>query len=200
MRKILNLNQNWQFALQKPGMEKEGLLFTQVTLPHDWMISCPFDRNMKQGEAQGFFDRWGTGWYRRTLLLEKKPELLKTIDNFELHVLYYGARKKMLGKDTAMRAALLAPGIRFYHRLYYRAMELLYKSYPEKELLKVIFSGCLIVMIVMVIPKCILEMASLWALVETPMEKLETVRAMKFLSWVIIITTGRRYLGCPVHM
>ena len=55
-------------------MEKEGLLFTQVTLPHDWMISSPFDRNMKQGEAQGFFDRWGTGWYRRALHLEKKPE------------------------------------------------------------------------------------------------------------------------------
>ena len=72
------------------------------------------------------------------LLLEKKPELLKTIDNFELHVLYYGARKKMIGKDTAMRAALLAPGIRFYHRLYYRAMELLYKSYPEKELLSAV--------------------------------------------------------------
>ena len=74
MRTILSLNQNWQFALQRPGMEKEGLLFTQVTLPHDWMISSPFDRNMKQGEAQGFFDRWGTGWYRRALQLEKKPE------------------------------------------------------------------------------------------------------------------------------
>ena len=74
MRTILSLNQNWQFALQRPGMEKEGLLFTQVTLPHDWMISSPFDRNMKQGEAQGFFDRWGTGWYRRALHLEKKPE------------------------------------------------------------------------------------------------------------------------------
>ena len=73
MRTILSLNQNWQFALQRPGMEKEGLLFTQVTLPHDWMISSPFDRNMKQGEAQGFFDRWGTGWYRRALRLEKKP-------------------------------------------------------------------------------------------------------------------------------
>ena len=74
MRTILSLNQNWQFALQRPGKEKEGLLFTQVTLPHDWMISSPFDRNMKQGEAQGFFDRWGTGWYRRALRLEKKPE------------------------------------------------------------------------------------------------------------------------------
>ena len=74
MRTILSLNQNWQFALQRPGMEKEGLLFTQVTLPHDWMISSPFDRNMKQGEAQGFFERWGTGWYRRALRLEKKPE------------------------------------------------------------------------------------------------------------------------------
>ena len=29
---------------------------------------------MKQGEAQGFFERWGTGWYRRALHLEKKPE------------------------------------------------------------------------------------------------------------------------------
>ena len=38
MRKILNLNRNWQFALQKPGMEKEGLLFTEVTLPHWYVI------------------------------------------------------------------------------------------------------------------------------------------------------------------
>ena len=56
--------------------------------------------------------------FEACLLLEKKPELLKTIDNFELHVLYYGARKKMIGKDTAMRAALLAPGIRFYHPVF----------------------------------------------------------------------------------
>ena len=74
MRKIFNLNQNWQFALQRPGMKKEELSFAEMELPHDWMISTPFCRNLKQGEAQGFFDRWGTGWYRRWLRLEKKPE------------------------------------------------------------------------------------------------------------------------------
>ena len=42
------------------------------------MVFPPADEDVykrqKQGEAQGFFDRWGTGWYRRTLRLEKKPE------------------------------------------------------------------------------------------------------------------------------
>ena len=32
---------------------------------------------LKQGAAQGFRDRWGIGWYRRTLtLLEVKPDMI----------------------------------------------------------------------------------------------------------------------------
>ena len=100
MRKISNLDQNWQFALQKPGMEKEALSFTQVTLPHDWMISRPFDRNMKQGEAQGFFDRWGTGWYRRTLRLEKKPG---TVYRLRFDGVYENSRVTVNGKPVGGR-------------------------------------------------------------------------------------------------
>lgn len=50
----------------------EDLRFTSVRLPHDWAVDAPFDRNMVQGEDQGFRDRWGIGWYRRALRLEHK--------------------------------------------------------------------------------------------------------------------------------
>lgn len=74
MREKWNLNENWQFA---PGGENGGeekRIYRQVTLPHDWMITRPFHRNMEQGEAQGFRDRWGIGWYKRMLLLKKQPD------------------------------------------------------------------------------------------------------------------------------
>ncbi len=74
MRKIINLNDNWKFALHRgfEPMEKDsaqGLEYAPVTLPHDWQITSPYNREMKQGAAQGYFDRWGIGWYRRDLVL-----------------------------------------------------------------------------------------------------------------------------------
>ena len=68
-------------------------------------------------------------------LLEMKPELLRTMDSFEIHVLHYGAKKKLVGKELAVRAASLAPGTRFFHRLFYQALARLYESYPDQELL-----------------------------------------------------------------
>ena len=100
MRKIFNLNQNWQFALQRPGMKKEELSFAEMELPHDWMISTPFCRNLKQGEAQGFFDRWGTGWYRRWLRLEKKPE---TVYRLRFDGVYENSRVTVNGTDVGGR-------------------------------------------------------------------------------------------------
>ena len=81
MRKNIILNEEWQFALNKGllGMEKEGaevLEYTPVTIPHDWMISAPINKNMPQGEAQGFFERWGIGWYKRMLWISKKQQLI----------------------------------------------------------------------------------------------------------------------------
>ncbi|MEG7531339.1 MAG: glycoside hydrolase family 2 TIM barrel-domain containing protein, partial [Hungatella sp.] len=77
MRTTIDLNREWEFALNREfqSMTKadaESLCYLPVTLPHDWVISSPFNRNMEQGEAQGFRDRWGTGWYRRNLWISEK--------------------------------------------------------------------------------------------------------------------------------
>jgi beta-galactosidase len=53
----------WEFTLQEP----EDQNFEPLKLPHDWAITAPINRSMKQGEPQGFRDRWGIGWYRRNL-------------------------------------------------------------------------------------------------------------------------------------
>lgn len=66
-RKIMD---GWEFSLNSC---EEGD-FRPVKLPHDWAITAPFDKNMEQGEAQGFRHRWGIGWYRRTYhVKEKRP-------------------------------------------------------------------------------------------------------------------------------
>lgn len=80
---------DWRFALMPmtPHREKETSLeipdiaeapneneFMTITLPHDWACNRPFDKSMEQGGAQGFLNRWGIGWYRRTLQMEKKQK------------------------------------------------------------------------------------------------------------------------------
>lgn len=50
----------------------EGLRFKEVTLPHDWAVTAPFDKNMEQGGPQGFHDRWGVGWYRKNVEISEK--------------------------------------------------------------------------------------------------------------------------------
>jgi len=72
MRRIRNLNDGWEFALQRG--EKE-LTYVPVSIPHDWAISSPLNRDMEQGKEQGFFDRWGIGWYRRNLDMKKEDKI-----------------------------------------------------------------------------------------------------------------------------
>lgn len=72
MRMIQNLNEGWEFALQRSG---EALVYAPVSIPHDWAVSSPMNRSMEQGEQQGFFDRWGIGWYRRKLCVEKRDKM-----------------------------------------------------------------------------------------------------------------------------
>lgn len=50
----------------------ENLKFESINLPHDWAVNMPFDKNMEQGAAQGFRERWGIGWYRKELQLKEK--------------------------------------------------------------------------------------------------------------------------------
>lgn len=65
--KIMN---GWEFTLKEP----EEHNFQPVHLPHDWAITAPINRHMKQAEPQGFRDRWGIGWYRKTLTIAQKKQ------------------------------------------------------------------------------------------------------------------------------
>lgn len=68
-------------------------------------------------------------------LLDENPELLTSMDAFEIHALYYGAGHGMVGEALALRATALASGAKFFHRLYYRTMTMLYDRFPSKEML-----------------------------------------------------------------
>ena len=50
-------------------------------------------------------------------LFGKNPELLKTMDAFEIHALYYGVMNGLVGQELAERICALAPGAKFFPRL-----------------------------------------------------------------------------------
>lgn len=60
----------WEFTLDQQGAKS----FKSVMLPHDWAITAPMNKDMKQGAAQGYLDRWGIGWYRRSLVIAEIRE------------------------------------------------------------------------------------------------------------------------------
>lgn len=96
MREERWINRGWQFALlpcapidaktakkkeaerkqsgEDVRTELEGLHFIEVDLPHDWAVSRPFNKEMDDGGGQGFRDRWGIGWYKKTLYIEEKKK------------------------------------------------------------------------------------------------------------------------------
>lgn len=69
-RNEIKIMSGWKFAQGDvlPGNEK----FNSVYLPHDWAVYAPVNKDMAEGEAQGFFDRWGVGWYKKELCLSEK--------------------------------------------------------------------------------------------------------------------------------
>ena len=105
MREEKCINRGWQFALlpckpvdfqtAKERDEKRkqssfdlrselgALSFSPVDLPHDWAVSRPFNKEMDDGAPQGFRDRWGIGWYKKTVTLEEKKEGMR-------YFLYFG--------------------------------------------------------------------------------------------------------------
>lgn len=105
MREEKCISRGWQFALlpcrpvdfqtAKKRDEKRkqvgfdlrselgDLSFSPVDLPHDWAVSRPFNKEMEDGASQGFRDRWGIGWYKKTITLEEKKEGMR-------YLLYFG--------------------------------------------------------------------------------------------------------------
>lgn len=105
MREEKLINRGWQFALlpctpidaktakkkelqrkqsgEDVRTELENLQFAEVDLPHDWAVSRPFNKVMEDGMSQGFRDRWGIGWYKKTLNIEEK-------NKGKRYLLYFG--------------------------------------------------------------------------------------------------------------
>ena len=67
----MSFNEGWRFFKgEAPGAEAPAFddsKWTELTLPHDWAIGEPFDRNLNPhtGALAGF----GTGWYRKSFVL-----------------------------------------------------------------------------------------------------------------------------------
>ncbi len=69
-------------------------------------------------------------------LLESDPILLDNAGNFELHALYYGARKKIISRELALAAVKVISESRTYREFYRRLLTELYGLFPEKEILE----------------------------------------------------------------
>lgn len=73
-------------------------------------------------------------------LLEREPEYVADIGAFEIQALYFGARKGMVSRETALAAADALVSVKGYSRLYVKLLETLYETYPEPKLLAAVCS------------------------------------------------------------
>lgn len=71
-------------------------------------------------------------------LFTNVPELLRTLDTFELHAIYCGAKRGLIEESLALKIAGLAMNVRNYRRLYCRLLILLYQTYERTEFLSAI--------------------------------------------------------------
>lgn len=71
-------------------------------------------------------------------LLQQHIGLLQKMDSFMMQVLYFGARKGIIGEEMALAVAWVAKEERQYLRLLHRTLVLLYKQYPQKDILEAV--------------------------------------------------------------
>ena len=87
MRKTMKIEDGWFFYEGDPqgahNSEFDHTRWQEINIPHDWAITRPLifreaeiqlslnnltdDPKASYASAQGFYDRWGIGWYRRKL-------------------------------------------------------------------------------------------------------------------------------------
>lgn len=68
-----DFNRGWKFSLQADSTclhpDFNDSSWRKLTLPHDWSIELPFDRDAAPGNDGGYLPG-GTGWYRKTLTIK----------------------------------------------------------------------------------------------------------------------------------
>ena len=65
----------------------------------------------------------------------EKSSALKKLGTFEVYVLYFAAKYKLMTKELALYTANLASQLKFYNRRLYETLVLSYKMYPESMIL-----------------------------------------------------------------
>ncbi|MCI8886953.1 MAG: hypothetical protein HFG70_02595 [Hungatella sp.] len=79
--------------------------------------------------------------YQQALeLWNQMPQLLYGIGAMELQALNYGAKKKLVGKELAVKAAKLSGVNKHYQPLACRMLKALYETYPCSEILEAVCS------------------------------------------------------------
>lgn len=68
-------------------------------------------------------------------LLERQPGLLEDFGSFELHALYFGARRGVISRELALETARVLDGRRSFRGLYLKLLQALYQTYPDNSLL-----------------------------------------------------------------
>ncbi len=71
---------------------------------------------------------------------EENPALLGKLGSFERQVLCFAARRQLVGRDLALRAAQLATVMKYYNRVACRLFETLYETYEEQPILSAVCS------------------------------------------------------------
>lgn len=71
-------------------------------------------------------------------VLNAAPELLRSMGNMELQILFHCAGKGLIEKKLALAVSKAALVEKHFNRLYYRMLKKLYEEFPQKELLEAV--------------------------------------------------------------
>jgi beta-galactosidase len=86
VRTISEFNDKWKFILNDvSGAEQPAFndaAWRSLSLPHDWSIELPFDKESPTGTGGGAL-RGGTGWYRKTFVLPALANNKKVFIDFD---------------------------------------------------------------------------------------------------------------------
>ncbi len=71
-------------------------------------------------------------------ILKRNPFMLRRLGNFELHLLRFAAREKVLTEETVLQISGLALHFGAYNRILYEILEAAYESFPSDELVRAV--------------------------------------------------------------
>lgn len=79
-------------------------------------------------------------YYEAATIYQGEPSLLHQLGNFELQVIAFATKYKILEKDLANQFAYLATKEKYYKRIIYRTLAMIYDKYKTKDVLTAICS------------------------------------------------------------